>query len=293
MLSRFKYDPVIVKNILFPGRDDVRLPLKKRRRIDNSSENTETAMDIQVDNTSRPFYPKTRPVILETPKESYLLSPSTPNGNSPHTYDIALILESELEEEPAPEMPAASILKISSTDLQLVQGTKDVLKALSGPDPANSGLHETMRDGLSLINGKGTTLSRPTDPTVQPMTIPTQSAPLSGSLSSEPLPRGASSNVLSTTATVKEGVAPEAPRADKVPDPTSLPEVIPSSRRTSLVYGDASKPLLLQTLQRNLGEDMFQFVNEGVKVADDLSEDGIQTNWMVQVRRWKWGPVMT
>lgn len=266
---------------------------------------------MDVDNTtSSPSYPKTRPVILDTAKESYLLSPNIPgNGGGAHTYDIALVLEAELEEEAVTENPAATILPVSSTNLQPVQGagsTKDVLKMLSvqpsGPDLTNFGLHKSTSENLLLnplsvppaTNGEGTTLSRPISSIEQTATYSTLMPP--PALLSERqqddaanlLPQVAS-NALSTTI-AKET---EPPQATKVLELTSLPEVLPSSRRASLVYGDASKPLLLQTLQRNLGEEMFQFLKEGVKVADGLSEDGTQTNWMVQVRWWKWGPVTT
>ncbi|KAG5350285.1 hypothetical protein C0989_011755 [Termitomyces sp. Mn162] len=56
---------------------------------------------------------------------------------------------------------------------------------------------------------------------------------------------------------------------------------------------DKPKQMMLQTLQRNLGEDMFRFAKEGVYVTDMMSEEmdvDARTEWIVQVKRWKWGP---
>jgi hypothetical protein len=301
-VHRYKYDPVVLKSILFPGREGDRPPPKKRRRID-SAEKAESAMEVDFDNTASSLsYAKTRPVILETAKESYLLSPSIPgNGGGPHTYDIALILEAELEEEPVPEVnPAAPVLPVSPTASQSAQicagPAKDALKTLSIPsglDPANSGVHKSTLDDISSNFSEASTI--PINPTVQPTLSPALPLPPT-SLSSEHQQDGVAnpphvaSEVLSSTVP-KEAAVAELPQLAKALEPSSLPEILPSSRRASLVYGDGSKPLLLQALQRNLGDEMFQFLKDGVKVADDSSEDGVQTQWMVQVRRWKWGPV--
>lgn len=269
-MGRYKYDPAVVKGILFPGAEEDHPPPKKRRKLD-PTENPEL-MDVETEDTSSSSspvsYPKTRPVMLETAKESYLLSPSG-NGGGPHVYDIALVLEAELEEEPVLEVGAATA-SLSFADPLLVKST------VVGEGAVMS------IPSVDATSGKDTTPVGATSPTLQPATS------LASDRRNNTLPLVGTD----TSATI---VPKETAMAvtTKALDPSSLPEILPSSRRASLVYGDPSKPLLLQTLQRNLGEDMFRFLKEGVKVADGLSEDGVQTEWMVQVRRWKWGPVMS
>ena len=107
---RYKYAPNVLKEILFPSPRSSSWdhpPPRKRRR-------TQETEDIEMENTdnnnnvvSVPQHGDIlRPVILETVKESYLLSPSIPSSSSlvetQQTYDIALILEAEVvvEEEP-------------------------------------------------------------------------------------------------------------------------------------------------------------------------------------------------
>jgi hypothetical protein len=99
--------PNVLKEILFPSprssSTDQSPPRKRRRR-------TQETEDVEMENTDNKVTPTSygdtlRPVILETVKESYLLSPSVLSSSSvdvQQTYDIALILEAEVivEEEP-------------------------------------------------------------------------------------------------------------------------------------------------------------------------------------------------
>jgi hypothetical protein len=248
-------------------------------------------MDVETDNiASSPSYAKTRPIILETAKESYLLSPSTSSaGDGPHKYDIALVLEAEVEEEPVQELnPAATSLSIIDPRL----GVPEVLgNHPSGPDLADLEVQKSRRENISsnplsvseASNGEGI---NPTAQSTAKSILTTDVHPsASGHQRDTPintLSHVTATNILKAVAAVEPSPLAKAP---------VLPEVLPSSRRPSVVYGDASKPLLLQTLQRHLGGEMFRFLKEGIKVADGLSEDGVQTEWMVQVRRWKWGPV--
>lgn len=302
----YKYDPVVLKGVLFPDGEDDLLPPKKRRRID-PSEKAEWATDVELDDTlPSPSYAKNRPVILETAKESYLLSSSVPaNVGGPQTYDIALILEAEVEEEPIAEVnPASSTL---STDPHAGSTKKTLSVQPIAHDLTNSGLRKSTLEGQGVIspnlprislatNGEGTTLPRHTNPIAQSTTNPTLPTPPTLSSSERQQDevgspsRRIASDAPPTTVPMEAAVA-EPSRLTKAVEPSSLPEILPSSRRASFVYGDASKPLLLQTLQCNLEEEMFQFLKEGVKVADGLNEDGTQSDWMVQVRRWKWGPI--
>jgi hypothetical protein len=288
-MRRYKYDPDVLSRILFPGGEGDHLPPKKRRRIDNPG-NTDSAMDLEADNIpSSPSYAKTRPVILETAKESYLLSPSTSGAaDGPHKYDIALVLEAEMEEEPVPDVNLAAI------SLPMLEAPSVLENHRSGPDLADLEAHQSHSEGRENILSNPLSISEASNgegvnPIPQSTTkpIPLTDAHPSASgherdTSTNPLPHVTATNILKAVTAIEPSPSTKA---------LALPEVLSSSRRPSVVYGDASKPLLLQTLQRHLGEEMFRFLKEGIKVADGLSEDGVQTEWMVQVRRWKWGPV--
>ena len=107
-IHRYKYVPNLLKEILFPSprsSSSDQPPSRKRRRTQDSEDSIE--MEIEDDNniaSTSSVSPQQgdilRPIILDTVKESYLLSPSS--GDVRQTYDIALILEAEVvvEEEP-------------------------------------------------------------------------------------------------------------------------------------------------------------------------------------------------
>lgn len=61
----------------------------------------DSGMDVDEEAQDQKVLPEPRSVILETFKESYLLSPSNGDGDGQCAYDIALILEAEcvLEED--------------------------------------------------------------------------------------------------------------------------------------------------------------------------------------------------
>jgi len=57
---------------------------------------------------------------------------------------------------------------------------------------------------------------------------------------------------------------------------------------------EADKIALLptQVLQRNMTEGMFRFTEEGVYVLDGSASDGMETEWVIQVKNWKWAPIV-
>lgn len=179
-----------------------------------------------------------RPVILETVKESYLLSPnSIPSSSSSvadarRTYDIALILEAEVvvEEEPP----------------------------LVGESERNA-----------VLDGDNNDTSSPTKPF----------------------------HDLSTTAEKTEPpqiVAQQSKSVRKPPvveDILLLPTSSPPTDSLTLEDETVIKPqFALQVLQRNLTRDMFRFVSEGVYVKEDGGGGGMETEWVIQVKDWKWAP---
>jgi hypothetical protein len=309
--SRYKYDPDLLRRILFPSpslKTDQQPP-RKRRRIDDA-EDGDIAMDIDPDDPATASSPlsEARSVILETPKESYLLSPSIlDNGDGARAYDIALVLEGELEEEaptvvPAPvvettpdgpvdgvTIPEPQKPPIEATDTQTPPTTtapvitaegdfKDINSDVTGEAklPAKDAPNETASIGPPP--------SVPPSPPLSPAEVPSEDIKL------QPTPPDSEA---SKAAPVPEPTPAQPPT---VPEATLIPEIPSvSSRRLSTVsiampdFDDRTKPLLLQALQRHLGEEMFQFTDEGIKVADGITEE-LKTEWTVQVKRWKWGP---
>jgi len=93
----------------YPDRDSwARRPPKKRRRLDVNAEDLDVAMDVDLDE-SKPSSPSvdSRHIVLETAKESFMLSPSLPDGNpgeikknipqGGRRYVISLILAEDTE----------------------------------------------------------------------------------------------------------------------------------------------------------------------------------------------------
>jgi hypothetical protein len=167
-----------------------------------------------------------RPVILDTVKESYLLSPSIPSSTSSvdarQTYDIALILEAEVvvEEEPLIESER--------------NGNDDATKP------------------VQAIDGPSTT-EKP-EPTVPPQIVaPSKTSDFVRNKPAEPF---------------------SSPPADSL-----------------ALEDEIAKPqFAVQVLQRNLTRDMFRFMDEGVYVKEDSGGGSMETEWVIQVKDWKWAP---
>ena len=240
LTCRYKYVPNVLKEILFPSQRSSSAdqpPPKKRRR-------TQETEDIDMDNnniTSTSSVPQNgdtlRPVILETVKESYLLSPSILSSSSSsvdrQTYDIALILEAEVvvEEEPP-----------------LVES-----------EPRNAVLDDTL-SSAKPFHAMNDLATEKTEPTTAP---PSQIVVAQ-----------------SSSKTVRKPVE----------EILILPSSSPPTDTLTLEDETAKPQFAVQVLQRNLTRDMFRFVNEGVYVKEDGGGGGMETEWVIQVKDWKWAP---
>ena len=173
LTCRYKYVPNVLKEILFPSprssSADQPPPRKRRRTQETEDVEMESTDNNNATSTSSvPQYGDTlRPVILETVKESYLLSPSilssSPSVDVRQTYDIALILEAEVvvEEEPP-----------------LVESERNVLLDGDNDTPSPSKPFHAMND-LST--------TEKTEPTVPPQIVVPQSSKTSGSIVRKPI----------------------------------------------------------------------------------------------------------
>ena len=87
---RYKYDPDELRDALFPPRDE---PPAKRRRLseDDGLEPLDVSMahlPVSLSTGDESSEESRQPVILETPKERYLLTPAKQG-----TYDLALVVD--------------------------------------------------------------------------------------------------------------------------------------------------------------------------------------------------------
>jgi len=201
-----------------------------------------------------------RPVILETAKESYLLSPSTlaspseDEGETKQMYDIALILEAEEEE----------VVPVDLADAEREggvegEGRDKILVSTSANAPPLAVLEKTSESKTEQVQ-----TAAPKPPQRQQI---------------EPPPR------LRST----------------VPSPVHSPEPSDNDNDNEndvAVAGDpdpvvktfaAPSQFALQVLQRNLTKEMFRFEDDGIYVLDPVGA-GMETEWVIQVKSWKWTP---
>lgn len=261
-----------------------------------------------------------RPVILETSKESYLLSPSSPvvGAVQSRSYEIALILETEVvvEEEQAsveeavdkdqPDAPVAANVAEQSTapqehnaDVPMAESTP-VQEAVKPPETAPA-----VSDSADVQ--KPDAPGSPPETTKESDAVPEAASVIEKQLTPPIVPPPA-------IPVIDPGIMTPPPRSispvhspDNNDGPTSSPYAYKS--RPSGLHGlgpdddeavddGVSKASLtpvfsVQVLQQNMTEDMFRFTPEGVYVKDGSGgkDDGsatMDTEWVIQVKDWKW-----
>lgn len=312
--QRYKYVPTMLKEILFPSAHSSVVDAassRKRRYVqeieDIEMANAETPMitgATSTHRTQRTVSDLGRSVILETAKESYLFSPCIPTASDGPTelpkeraYELALVLETEtevLEEDPIGteggdkpfeqvEKPADATEQSSGPDF----GKDDL--SISKPLPAfGEGNTPVFADSASLSPQKtlpGESSVELTDKlTPSPPTSTSAIAPIPPLRVTTPPPR----SISPSRASPVHSPEPE------VKDPSmSSPSYV--YRRRSLttedeVEADKIAMLPVQVLQRNMTENMFRFTDDGVYVQDGSASDGMETEWVIQVKNWKWAP---
>lgn len=284
----YKYEPAILKDILFPapsGSTTDRPPARKRRRTTIAS--ADILMEDPEESEPPPPTPN-RPVILETVKESYLLSLAHGSEFSleGRKYDISLILEGEVEEdrEDAVVLVVADKNAVKAVETPPPSPPADEdedeepkeAKPPSSPDVAMDSANATKpsRDE----NARDTLPSRPASPA---STVPRDDTQPTNTDSSK---ADTTAESLSTTKTAATVPPPSAEDVSMVDAPAPQPAVDKHEPPTKPVK--KLKHPVAQVLQRRVGENMFKFSDEGISIAD--GEDGMPTEWLVQVKSWKW-----
>lgn len=290
----YKYVPSLIKEILFPS-PQPSPPPRKRRRIEDpdagSSPDNNNTNELQ------------RSLILETVKESYLLSPSVDSTEGGRKYDICLILEKEVVVEVDPvlvvdgEHSVVVVDDVVMGDVVPVQGLAAQTESttLEGqPTEAISSSGSAMDTKAEDVNSKTETPSNTVEPPEdsQPLDIG-DTSPHSTESSPHPpatLPKVSTDDVPGTSS-VPEDHPP-------LPPPTTASDssIVPSTKENEKVTPPPPPPpphQPVQVLQRNLTESMFRFTWEGVKIVERSSDDGpVETEWAIQVVNWKWAPAL-
>ncbi|KXN90676.1 hypothetical protein AN958_03961 [Leucoagaricus sp. SymC.cos] len=284
MRPGYKYQPNVLKDVLFPvpsGSTLERPPPRKRRRTTLASE--DIIMDGDPAESEPPAPTPNRPVILETPKETYLLSLAHGSEYSPEgrKYDISLILEGEVEED----REDAVVLVVADKNAKAPHETPP--PSPPADDEPNEAVPAPSSSDVTIA---ATATTKPTGDEVQEKS--TRDATVFASKSPSP-PRTDtqltdSSKVDTSTTTTAKSLST---KKDSATSPPSLNENVsmadPSASKASVQKTEppAKKARLkhpvAQVLQRRVGEDMFKFTEEGVSIAD--GEDGMPTEWLVQV----------
>ena len=246
-----------------------------------------------------------RSLILETVKESYLLSPSvdSPELGEGRKYDICLILEKEVVVEVDPvlvadgEHPLVVVDDVVMGDVVAHQA--EVVPGLAGqtetttpegqPTEAVSSLGSGMDPKTEDVNSKTEAPSN----TVEPLKDSQLRAigATSHSTESPPHPPATTdlSHVPSTSSASEDHPILPPPTTDR---PAVGPDssIVPSKENEKVPPPPPHQPV--QVLQRNLTESMFRFTWEGVKIVERSNDDGVETEWAIQVCNWKWAPAL-
>lgn len=294
----------MLKDILFPSSDSLNMAPSRKRRQVLEAEDVEMA---DADAPTNIFSVRTqrdlgRPVILETAKESYLLSPSVlpPSESSApaeRVYELALILETETE------VVDDDAAVTESADKPVEQTEPEV----ETPMQIDQALETTEKDGQPASEALPTT-AEDKAPSAEESTSPSTITPAVDAPDASDSPERPGSPTPVSPATVvapsrmitppPRSISPS--RASPVHSPESeIKDAMASSpsyaayHRRSLsmedeAEGDKIALLPTQVLQRNMTANMFRFTDEGVYVLDGSATDGMETEWVIQVKNWKW-----
>lgn len=260
---------------------------------------------------SEPLSPTpNRPVILETPKESYLLSLTHGSEFSleGRKYDISLILQGEVEEEREDAVVLVvadkNATKSSQATPPLTPPADETTESKPEPNPSED---VAMADAEAPATQEKTSEETQTkaesstqDPASSPPGLPSPSTTVPQT-QIDTQPTNTEPSAGGTTATTIESSIATNTVATPPPQSSEDVSMVDTQARQSDILASkaekfeaAVKPAqktpfkhpVAQVLQRRVGEDMFRFTEEGISVAD--GEDSMGAEWLVQVRSWKW-----
>lgn len=239
-------------------------------------------MDSSPDNNNNNGVESQRSLILETVKESYLLSPSvdSPELGEGRKYDICLILESEVVVEVDPVVTVVVddvVMGDVVPQVEVVQGLAARMESTM-PEGQPTGASQDVDSKTEDVNSTTETPSNTVEPTQLPAIGATSPHSKGSSLHPPASLIKVSTDVPSTSSAPEDHPLPPAPDSSIVP-PSKENEKVPPHQP-------------VQVLQRNLTESMFRFTWEGVKIVERSSDGVVETEWAIQVCNWKWAPAL-
>lgn len=300
-----------------------------------ADEGTNTATATNVASSPTVDNDPLRPVILETTKEAYLLSPNILSPTESATsaervYDIALILETEVVVEDEQTVAEAEAETAASADATLLDNK--VEEAILPTAPTKVSDVDDPKEAVSTAVAAETPAATPPVPsadatsqaaeatsTKQPSMVVTKddlvepdtaskTKTLFAEPGSSPPPPSRASPVHSPEPEPMNGHDNnndhDAPPSSPLPTDTSMLQDKDNDddnddkdaadqdqdKASILLEDDIPKPQFsVQVLQRNLARGMFRFENDSVYVRDP-SGDGMEAEWAIQVKNWKWAP---
>ncbi|KAF8892167.1 hypothetical protein BD779DRAFT_96066 [Infundibulicybe gibba] len=212
----YKYDPMVLKDILFPPASAATPPPRKRQRIEEPIANM-----MDVDTETAEHITQRRAIILETPKESYLLSPSDGMGMR---YDVSLLLDGYLDvheieaEHEGTQVDVAPIEKPGKDAPKEAEGEKT-------PTAATRALPLT-----TTGNGDTSVTDNEVTPTAESVPLPSVAPSDTDPTPAEVSPDGSGATALPPSASLVTPIAPA----------VSTDTIIPSPPRTISVGSDAT-----------------------------------------------------
>lgn len=289
----YKYVPHLLKEILFPTiaksplsstNNDAHPPRKRRRlHLDESEDvemidsNVDAPLSAELPSVRLPTTSKgpsgMRPVILETAKESYQLSPNVLPASSNDgsgtgqrvVYEVAIIMDAEevVEEEQAVEVETVA---------------RDEEKSVRGDASADQGRGQ---EG-SMEESAHPPSSSPLPPP-SPSPTPAAVTPIPALLADEQLTQSraltpSGPDALASTAAPANGNEMVVVGKEEIENPSALGVGISEGDDGNFKPHFRSPQVLLE----NLEEGMFKFEEDGVHVFD-----GVET-WGIQVKCWRW-----
>ena len=314
----YKYVPHLLKDILFPAivksplpssNNDTHPPRKRRRlHLDETEDvemidaNVDVPLPAELPSVKLPTNGKgplrMRPVILETAKESYQLSPNVLPASSNDgsgtgqrvVYEVAIIMEAEevVEEDQAVEVETVA----RAEDKSLSDG--DANQGRPGGDTGQDGSTEKTCDSSRLTqNDIASNQASVHPPSSSPLPPPSPS-PTPAAVTPTPAPASldddeelaqsraltpSGPDALSGTAVTADGNDTMVVGEDEIENPSANLGVVGISEGDGTFKPHFRSP---QVLLQNLEEGMFKFEEDGVHVFD-----GVET-WSIQVKCWRW-----
>lgn len=264
-------------------------------------------MDVDSAESEPPAPTPNRPVILETPKESYLLSLAHGSEFSPEgrKYDISLILEGEVEEEredavvlvvadknavkASQEVPPLTPPAGESSDSKPAPPPQDVAMDNVAVPPTAAGSSSDETQNKTEPSAQDVAASPPGSPSPSTTVPQTDAQPTNtdSSATRVTITTAESASATKTAPTLPPQSSEDVSMADAQPhgkddSKTTIDKPDPAAKPAKTAF----KHPVAQVLQRRVGEDMFRFTEEGISIAD--GEDSVRTEWLVQVKSWKW-----